>query len=73
MIYGGSRKSYKSKVLILIIIILITLLIGILCKNSIAAYLGSASNGLNNIKSKGRAAVGDTVTASYNDLVSRRD
>lgn len=73
MTYDGSKKSYKSKILISIISIIIILLICIACGKSIATYLGSSSQGLNNIKSKGKSAVGDTVSASYNDLVSRND
>lgn len=73
MIYGSSKKSYKSKVLISIFVILVVILIGVLCEKTIAAYLGSNSSGLNNVKSKGKSAVGDTVTAGYTDLLNRRD
>lgn len=63
----------RNKVLILISIIIMLLLIGIFNKDSIAAYLGSYDSGLSNIKSKGSTAVGDTVTATYSNLVNRRD
>lgn len=66
-------KKNRNIALILISIIMIVLLIGIFNKISIAAYLGSYDSGLSNIKNKGAAAVGDTVTARYSNLLSRND
>ena len=71
MIYCGKKKT--NKVLILVSIVVMVLLVLLICKKSIAVYLGSSSSGLNNIKDKGSSAVGDTVVAGYTDLTSRRD
>ncbi len=63
-------REYKNKILMLVSIIVLVILF---TKNSIAVSLGSSSSGLQNVKNQGANAVGNTVTARYYDMITRRD
>ena len=62
----------KNKVIISIIIAF-TVLMSVFTGYSLAGSLGKHGEGLNNVKSNGASAVGNTVTARYSDMQSRDD